>query len=141
MRKAVQLIFPIVFSATLAACGDGGSQSMQSVPSMAMQPLHDRPQLEQSMTSSIVWKAGDPVLGKWIKSNGNQCGTPVQTAATFEFTLNRSGTTCSRNQASPFNSSGSLSRLIDGVTYTWSFNYYDGKMNNTGPGMGLDRDA
>lgn len=136
MRKAVQLVFIIVFSATLAACGGGGSQSTPSVP-----PVTTQAQSQAYTTSSIVWKAGDPVLGKWTRSNTNQCGTPVLSAATFAFTLNRSGTTCSRNQVNPLNSSDSLSRLVDGATYTWAFDYYDGKSNDTGPGMGLDRDA
>lgn len=56
------------------------------------------------------------------------------------FTLSRSGTSCGRNQANPLTSSGSLVRLADGATYTWTFNYHDGKPTG-GVGMGRDTDA
>lgn len=59
----------------------------------------------------------------------------------FTFTLNKSGTSCGRNQANPLTPSGSLVRLTNGATYTWTFNYVDGKPSGAGPGMGGDSDA
>ncbi len=55
--------------------------------------------------------------------------------------MSRSGTSCGRNQANPLTSTGSTLRLVDGGTYTWTFNYADGKATGGGPGMGSDKDA
>jgi Concanavalin A-like lectin/glucanases superfamily len=89
---------------------------------------------------TVVWKAGDPSLGKWAVSNTYQCGTPVNTGSSFTFNLVQNGTNCGRNQASPNDSSG-MSRLTDGQTYTWTFHYIDGKPDGSAPGMGYDVDA
>jgi hypothetical protein len=89
-------------------------------------------------TGNVIWKAGDPTLGKWIVGNTYQCGTPVNTGSTFTFNLVKNGTNCGRNQMLPVTSSGSTVYLTDGKTYTWSFHYVDGKPDGTGPGMGQD---
>lgn len=91
-----------------------------------------------SPSGTVLWKAGDPTLGKWVVANTYQCGTPVNSGTTFTFNLAQSGTNCGRNMANPTTSSGALETLTDGATYTWSFHYVDGKPDGTGPGMGLD---
>ncbi len=91
-----------------------------------------------SPSGTVLWKAGDPTLGKWIVANTYQCGTPVNNGTTFTFNLALSGQNCGRNMANPTTSSGGLETLTDGATYTWSFHYVDGKADGTGPGMGRD---
>jgi hypothetical protein len=138
MRIAVQLLFPIAFSATLAACG--GSGGTPSDPAQLPSTIQQTGQLTpQSSNGTIIWKAGS---GRWYAPSGSgQCGSPSLSSTTFGFTLNRSGTSCIRNQATPLASSGSLLRLNEGSTYTWTFTYYDGKPTHSGYGMGRDSDA
>lgn len=93
-----------------------------------------------STSGAVVWQAGTS-LGHWVRSNTYQCGTPVNSGATFSFNLVRNGTSCGRNQASPTDSSGNLSRLTDGVQYAWTFHYSDHTPSGGSPGMGYDRDA
>jgi hypothetical protein len=93
------------------------------------------------VTGNAIWRAGDANLGKWITANTYQCGNPVNNGTTFTFNLTRSGTNCGRNMANPVDGSGNLIRLADGATYTWTFNYIDGKPDGSGPGMGSDTDA
>ena len=88
-----------------------------------------------SPAGTVLWKAGDASLGKWVTANTYQCGTPQNTGTTFTFNFSQSGTSCGRNQANPVTSSGSLITLNDDSTYTWSFHYIDGKPDGTGPGM------
>jgi hypothetical protein len=140
----------------LAACGGGSGGSGAVTPasnalSSQVAPLSVAAPLTNSVstlsttmsttTGTTVWKAGDPVLGKWVTSNTYQCGTPQNSGTTFTFNLVKNGTSCGRDQASPTDSSGSLSRLTDGKTYTWSFHYIDGTPSGSGPGMGYDVDA
>lgn len=91
--------------------------------------------------ASVVWQAGNATLGHWIAGNTDQCGTPIQTASQFAFTLERNGTSCGRNQANATNASGAAVRLTDGDVYAWTFGYIDGTPADTGPGMGPDSDA
>jgi hypothetical protein len=88
---------------------------------------------------TIVWQAGDPVLGKWETANTYQCGNPVQTGATFYFDLKQNGTSCGRNQMVPLDSTGATFRLMPGKVYTWVFNYIDGNAQDQAPGMGMDK--
>jgi hypothetical protein len=134
MRKVHELLFPIALTTLLAGCGGSAANPVPISEDTTMRSI--APQ-----TSTIVWRAGDSTLGKWTISNSNQCGSPVNTSTTFSFTLNRSGTYCGRNQANPTMSSGSLLRLTDGATYTWTFNYFDGKIGSKAVGMGVDTDA
>ena len=137
MRIAKELLFPIVFTILLAGCASAASNSIPSASGSTTGSI-----LPQSRSSStIVWKAGDPYLGKWTTSNSNQCGHPSNSSTTFAFTLNRYGTECGRNQANPINGDGTFLRLSDGATYTWTFNYFDGKPGTRAIGMGVDRDA
>lgn len=87
----------------------------------------------------IVWKAGDPLLGRWKTANTHQCGDPVLTGASFYFHLKQDGTNCGRNQMLPLTSSGSTFQLAPGHVYTWVFDYIDGNANGQPPGMGNDR--
>lgn len=89
-------------------------------------------------SSVVVWKAGDPTLGRWNVANTYQCGQPVQKGTYFTFTLTRDGQKCGRNQMLPLDANGDLFRLVDGHTYTWTFRYIDGTPSGTPPGMGLD---
>ncbi len=137
MRKAKELLFPIAFTALLAGCGASAGTSTPSAAGAFAASIV--PQTTRS--STIVWEAGDGSLGKWTISNSNQCGYPSNSSTTFSFTLNRSGTHCGRNQANPVNSDGTIVRLTEGTTYTWTFNYYDGKPSTRVIGMGVDTDA
>jgi hypothetical protein len=87
---------------------------------------------------SVVWKAGDPVLGKWQVANTYQCGNPIVTSTTFYFDLKQDGEKCGRNQMLPLDANGNLFRLTDGKVYTWVFDYIDGDANDRAPGMGND---
>jgi hypothetical protein len=69
----------------------------------------------------VVWKAGDQVLGRWKVANTNQCGRPVQNGSQFSFILAQYGQNCTRNQILPLDADGDLFRLVDGHTYTWTF--------------------
>jgi hypothetical protein len=91
--------------------------------------------------NGVVWKAGDPTLGRWIVANTYQCGTPVQTGSSFTFALARNGKSCGRNQLLPVDAAGDVFRLQDGQTYTWTFHYIDGTPSGSGPGMGSDAEA
>ncbi|MGZ3575283.1 MAG: hypothetical protein ACXVA3_08385 [Vulcanimicrobiaceae bacterium] len=95
----------------------------------------------QPTSGTVVWKAGDPNLGQRITANTYQCGNPVDNGTQFTFNLVKSGTSCGRNQANPTDSSGNMVRLADGKTYTWTFQYVDGKPDGSAPGMGYDTDA
>jgi hypothetical protein len=86
----------------------------------------------------VVWKAGDPALGRWTTANTNQCGQPVQNRSQFSFNLRQNGQSCGRNQMLPLDAGGDLVRLVDGRTYTWTFHYIDGTPSGAAPGMGLD---
>lgn len=137
MRKTKELLFPIALTSLLAGCGASTPASLPNA--MGSSPTSIVPQ--STTSSTTVWRAGDSILGKWTISNSNQCGYPANSSTTFSFTLNRSGTSCGRNQANPTNSDGSLVRLTEGTTYTWTFNYYDGKPSTHVIGMGVDSDA
>ncbi|HEX4014051.1 MAG TPA: hypothetical protein VHX17_09215 [Candidatus Cybelea sp.] len=91
-----------------------------------------------SAYGAVVWRAGDPVLGKWQTANTQQCGKPVATGASFFFNLKQDGTNCGRNQMLPLTPSGSLFQLTPGHVYTWVFDYIDGDANGKPPGMGND---
>jgi hypothetical protein len=107
-------------------------------------PLRSTPtRTTRTATGTIIWKAGDPVLGNWAVSNTYQCGTPVNTGATFTFNLIRNGTNCGRNQATPLHNANpnEMFFLADGSTFTWEFDYIDGTPTGAAPGMGLDTDA
>jgi hypothetical protein len=95
----------------------------------------------RTQADGVVWKAGDPVLGRWIVANTYQCGAPVQTGARFTFNLVLNGQSCGRNQMLPLTADGDRFDLTPGRTYTWTFNYIDGTPSGGGPGMGPDADA
>ena len=142
----------------LAACGGGGSGAVtptsnavtSQVPlsstssatnSVSTNSVSTLSTTASTTTGVTIWKAGDPTLGKWVTSTTYQCGTPQDSGTSFTFKLVKNGTSCGRNQASPTTSSGTLSRLTDGKTYTWTFHYIDGTPSGAQPGMGYDRDA
>ena len=97
----------------------------------------------ESPSATVVWKAGDPQLGHWGVATTYQCGTPVNTGATFTFTLAPDGTNCGRNQANPLRDGNArdLVYLADGSTFIWEFDYIDGTPAGSPPGMGADVDA
>ena len=89
-----------------------------------------------------MWEAGSATLGKWENASTYQCGSPSVSGASFAFNLSQGaapgGGYCGRNQAQPLNSSGGLSQLTPGQTYTWTFTYVDGTVSGAAPGMGQD---
>lgn len=96
-----------------------------------------KPSPTPTPSGTVVWKAGDPTLGKWEIAYDHQCGTPVNVGTEFDFTLVQNGTNCGRNQANPLTAAGGNVMLTPGVTYTWTWHEIDGPP----PGMGPDADA
>ncbi|HET9031211.1 MAG TPA: hypothetical protein VFN49_13645 [Candidatus Aquilonibacter sp.] len=78
-------------------------------------------------TNPVVWRAGDPALGRWIPATSGQCGRPINTRARFIFSLSYDPAAgCMRNQANPIDAGGNAVYLRDGLRYTWTFRFIDG---------------
>ena len=94
-------------------------------------------------TSAVVWRAGDPTLGKWIEANSGQCGKPLNHGNRFVFSLAYSpANDCMRNQANPLDAGGSMVYLREGTRYTWTFRFIDGTPYIANAArVGPDRDA
>jgi hypothetical protein len=90
--------------------------------------------------NAVVWRAGDPQLGRWIPASTYQCGMPSVDRSAFAFMLKRNGDSCGRNQANPVDADGDLVRLAEGSTYEWTFTYED-RISGSTSGMGPDARA
>jgi hypothetical protein len=134
---------PIAASLVLTACGGGGTGIPQgAAPSTTTQTGNQsKPHTLALTNGTVVWQAGDPILGQWIAGNTGQCGSPVQSASQITFTLQQQGTDCTRNQLTPLNADSTMSTLSPGHTYAWTFTYIDGTPSDAPPGMGPDADA
>jgi hypothetical protein len=127
--------------------GAGSSVSSTPVPQVSNAPGTPTPapnsaSASPTPTGTVIWKAGDPNLGRWVVANTYQCGSALQSGTQFSFLLSRNGTSCGRNQANPtIDVYGDLVRLQQGRQYTWTFHYIDGTPIGGVPRMGPDNSA